>query len=60
MSISRSTPVKPVRREPAFIWLFLGKVVLLVLTILVVYAIYAYLHAYRLDWLGRIMSSCCP
>jgi hypothetical protein len=41
------------RREPAFIWLFLAKVVLLMVTIIVVYAIYAYLHAYRLDWLGR-------
>jgi hypothetical protein len=40
------------RREPAFVWLFLGKAVLLMVTILVVYALYAYLHAYRLDWLG--------
>ena len=40
------------RREPAFIWLFLGKVVLLLLTIVAVYSLYAYLHAYRLDWLG--------
>src|SRR5437588_533245 len=41
------------RREPSFLWLFLGKVLLLLVTILVVYAIYAYLHAYRIDWLGR-------
>jgi hypothetical protein len=41
------------RREPAFVWLFLGKVFLLFVTILVTYAIYAYLHAYRIDWLGR-------
>jgi len=41
------------RREPAFLWLFLGKVFLLFVTILVTYAIYAYLHAYRIDWLGR-------
>jgi hypothetical protein len=40
---------RPPRREPAFLWLFLG----LMVTIIVVYAIYAYLHAYRLDWLGR-------
>jgi hypothetical protein len=40
------------RREPAFVWLFLGKAILLMVTILVVYALYAYLHAYRLDWLG--------
>ena len=43
---------KPPRREPAFLWLFLGKVVLLVATIVIVWALYAYLHAYRLDWLG--------
>jgi hypothetical protein len=60
MSISRSIPLKSVRREPAFIWLFLGKVVLLLLTILVVYAIYAYLRAYRLDWLGRVYVKLLP
>lgn len=32
--------------------LFLGKVVLLFITIIVVWALYAYLHVYRLDWLG--------
>ena len=42
------TPWKP----PSFAWLFFGKVVLLAVTIIVVWAIYAYLHAYRLDWLG--------
>jgi hypothetical protein len=40
------------RREPRFLWLFLAKVILLMVTIVVVYALYAYLHAYRLDWLG--------
>ena len=61
MSISRSIPIgKPARREPAFLWLFFGKVVLLLLTILVVYAIYAYLHAYRLDWLGRAYVKLLP
>jgi hypothetical protein len=44
---------KAPRREPAFLWLFLGKVLLLFVTILVTYAIYAYLHAYRIDLLGR-------
>src|ERR1700680_4896713 len=39
-------------RPPPFAWLFLGKVILLAVTIIVVWAIYAYLHAYRLDWLG--------
>lgn len=42
------------RREPRFIWLFLAKVLLLFVTIVVVWAIYAYLHAYRLDWLGWV------
>jgi len=37
-----------------------GKVVLLMVTIAVVYAIYAYLHAYRLDWLGRAYSKLLP
>jgi len=60
MSVNRSISIKPARREPAFIWLFLGKVVLLLLTILVVYAIYAYLHAYRLDWLGRVYVKLLP
>jgi hypothetical protein len=40
------------RHQPAFVWLFLGKVILLLVTIVVVWVIYAYLHAYRLDWLG--------
>ena len=48
------------RREPAFLWLFFGKVVLLMVTIAVVYAIYAYLHAYRLDWLGSAYSKLLP
>jgi hypothetical protein len=48
------------RREPRFLWLFLGKVVLLLVTITVVYAIYAYLHVYRLDWLGRAYAKLLP
>jgi hypothetical protein len=61
MSMSKSmTAGKTSRREPAFLWLFLGKVVLLMVTIVVVYAIYAYLHAYRLDWLGRIYVKLLP
>jgi hypothetical protein len=54
------TTRKAPRRDPAFLWLFLGKAVLLLVTILVVYAIYAYLHAYRLDWLGRIYVKLLP
>jgi len=45
---------------PSFIWLFFGKVVLLFVTILVVWALYAYLHAYRLDWLGYFYSKLLP
>ncbi len=48
------------RREPHFIWLFLAKVLLLAVTIVVVWAIYAYLHAYRLDWLGWAYSKLLP
>ena len=45
---------------PSFIWLFFGKVVLLFVTILVVWMLYAYLHAYHLDWLGYIYSKLLP
>jgi hypothetical protein len=45
---------------PPFIWLFFGKVVLLFVTILVVWTLYAYLHAYRLDWLGYFYSKLLP
>ena len=41
-------------------WLFLGKVVLLVATIIIVWMLYAYLHAYRLGWLGWIYSKLLP
>ena len=47
-------------RAPSFAWLFLGKVVLLFVTILVVWIIYAYLHAFRLDWLGWFYSKLLP
>jgi hypothetical protein len=48
------------RGVPSFPMLFLGKVVLLFVTILVVWIIYAYLHAYRLDWLGWFYSKLLP
>ena len=48
------------RATPSFIWLFFGKVVLLFVTILVVWTLYAYLHAYRLDWLGYFYSKLLP
>ena len=46
--------------RPSFAWLFFGKVVLLFVTILVVWAIYAYLHVYRLDWLGWFYAHLLP
>src|SRR5258705_4514003 len=42
----------PSRSAPSFAWLFLGKVILVFATIVCVWVLYAYLHAYRLDWLG--------
>jgi len=48
------------RPPPRFIWLFLGKVTLLALTIVVVYALYAYLVGFRLDWLGWFYSKLLP
>jgi hypothetical protein len=45
---------------PSFIWLFFGKAVLLFITILVVWMLYAYLHAYHLDWLGYLYSKLLP
>jgi hypothetical protein len=47
-------------RSPSFAWLFLGKVVLLFVTIVVVWSLYAYLHAYHLDWLGWFYSRLQP
>src|SRR5262249_19057226 len=54
VNVSASQPT------PSFIWLFFGKVVLLFVTILVVWTLYAYLHAYRLDWLGYFYSKLLP
>jgi hypothetical protein len=48
------------RPGPSFFALFLGKVLLLLITIVVVWMIYAYLHAFRLDWLGWIYSKLLP
>ncbi len=52
--------VRPQRREPHFIWLFLGKCVLLALTIVIVWLLYAYLVAFRLDWLGWFYTKLFP
>ena len=51
---------KPIRREPHFIWLFLGKCILLALTIVIVWLLYAYLVAFRLDWLGWFYTKLFP
>jgi hypothetical protein len=48
------------RSVPSFLSLFLGKVILLFVTIVAVWIIYAYLHAYRLDWLGWFYSHLLP
>lgn len=40
------------RRGPSFLTLFIGKVILLALTIVVVWLLYGYLFAFRLDFLG--------
>lgn len=47
-----STSASTADSSPSFPLLFLAKVVLLFFTILIVWALYAYLHVYRLDWLG--------
>jgi hypothetical protein len=58
-------PVSPsgfeVSPRPApFILLFFGKVLLLFLTIVIVWALYAYMHAYRLEWLGWFYAKLTP
>ena len=47
-------------RPTPFALLFLGKVVLLFVTIIVVWALYAYFHAYRLEWLGWFYAHLTP
>jgi len=47
-------------RAPSFLWLFLGHVVLLAVTIVVVWMVYAYLHAYQLGWLGWFYAKLLP
>jgi hypothetical protein len=51
---------RPMRREPHFAWLFFGKFVLLALTIVTVWLLYAYLVAFRLDWLGWLYTKLFP
>jgi ABC-type Na+ efflux pump permease subunit len=40
------------RRGPGFLPLFIGKVILLALTIVIVWLLYGYLFAFQLDFLG--------
>ena len=47
-------------RAPPFWKQFLTKVVLLALTIVIVWVVYAYMHAYRLEWLGWAYSKLTP
>jgi hypothetical protein len=47
-------------RKPSFWKQFITKIVLLALTIVCVWTIYAYLHAFRLDWLGWFYSHLLP
>jgi hypothetical protein len=47
-------------RPTPFVVLFLGKVLLLFLTIVIVWALYAYMHAYRLEWLGWFYAKLTP
>lgn len=49
----------PTRPTP-FILLFLAKVLLLAATIIIVWALYAYMHAYRLEWLGWFYAKLTP
>jgi hypothetical protein len=45
---------------PSFAWSFFGKVMLLVATIPIVWAIYISLHVYHLDWLGWFYAKLLP
>jgi hypothetical protein len=47
-------------RGPSFLALFVGKTILLALTIVVVWLFYGYLVAFQLDWLGWIYTKLQP
>jgi hypothetical protein len=47
-------------RRPSFLGQVLAKILLLFLTIIIVWVTYAYLHAFRLDWLGWFYSKLLP
>jgi hypothetical protein len=48
----RHEEAPPPRRAPSFLSAFIGKTILLVLTIIVVWLLYGYLFAFQLDFLG--------
>ena len=59
--MSAYTDDLPIQSRPTPFWLlFLAKVVLLMATIVVVWALYAYMHAFRLEWLGWFYASLTP
>lgn len=49
---SRHEEAPPPRRGPGFLSAFIGKTILLALTIIVVWLLYGYLFAFQLDFLG--------
>jgi hypothetical protein len=51
-----ATPYRPT----PFPLLLAGKIALLLTTIVVVWALYAYMHAYRLEWLGWFYAHLTP
>ncbi len=57
---AHDTAAAPPARATLFILLFLGKVLLLFMTIVFVWALYAYMHAYRLEWLGWFYAKLTP
>ncbi len=56
-----SPSARDVQQRPTpFILLFLGKVLELLMAIVIVWALYAYMHAYRLEWLGWFYAKLTP
>jgi hypothetical protein len=57
---AHATDVEAREAKSSFLVLVLGKALLLLVTIVLVWVIYAWLHAYRLEWLGWIYSKLLP
>lgn len=61
MTMSMQDHARETASRPTPFWLLLlGKIALLLATIVVVWALYAYLHAYRLEWLGWFYAMLTP